>query len=360
MIWKIGESKKEMGNVSCFTRGKNYIPDDLILQRDMVRMFHDHETAGHPGELEMFNSVQTHYWWPGMRLFVKNYVKGCGICQQFKINRNPSHPAFQLIEGARTTRPFAHCSMDLITDLPISNGYDCLLVVVDQGLLKGIILIPCNKTITSEDTGNLLLNNLYKRYGLPDKIISDRDPRFASKSFLALLKNLGITSSLTTAYHPQSDGTTERVNQELEAYLLIYCSTNPKEWSNNIGLMEFTHNNQRHADRVQTPFELILGDTPISIPTSFEYSKHPSIEEKMKRLMKDREEALAAHELAKRRIAMRKTDTFKPFVIGQKVWLDSRNLKTNYNRKMSPKREGPFEIDKIFGPVTYRLNLPKT
>ena len=112
--------------------------------------------------------------------------------------------------------------MDFITDLPISNGYDSILVVVDQGLSKGVILLPCNKMITAEGTAKHLLKNLYKRFGLPDKLISDRGPQFASKAFIELLKLLGIKSALSTAFHPQTDGTTEWVNQEIEAYLSIY------------------------------------------------------------------------------------------------------------------------------------------
>jgi len=98
--------------------------------------------------------------------------------------------------------------MDLITDLPLAEGFDSILVMVDQGLTKGVILIACNKTITAEGTAKLLLENLYKRFGLPDKIISDRGPQFASKAFKDLLKLLGIKSALSTAYHPQTDGTT--------------------------------------------------------------------------------------------------------------------------------------------------------
>ena len=101
--------------------------------------------------------------------------------------------------------------MDQITDLPSAEGYDSILVVVDQGLSKGVILSPCNKTITSEETAKLLLEGLYKRFGLLDKIISDRGPQFASKAFTELLKLLGIKSALSTAYHPQMDGTTEQV-----------------------------------------------------------------------------------------------------------------------------------------------------
>ena len=206
-------------------------------------MFHDHKTAGHPRELETFNSIRQHYWWPGLRTFVKNYVKGCSVCQQFKIDHSPSKLAFLPTEGAKLTWPFTNCLMDLIMDLPPVNSFDSILVMVDQGLTKGVILIPCDKTITAERTAKLLLENLYKRFGLLDKIISDQGPQFASKAFIELLKLLGIKSALSTAYHPQTDGTTERVNQEIEAYLGIYCISHPEEWVTALSTLEFTHNN---------------------------------------------------------------------------------------------------------------------
>jgi hypothetical protein len=219
--WKV--ERMESGN-AIFYKNKNYIPKDVELRRDIVKMHHDHETAGHPGELETYNLMKERYWWPGMRMFVKNYVKGCAVCQQFEINRHPSHPAYVPTEGSNVTRPFAFCSMDMITDLPEVDGKDSLLVVVDQGLTKGVILLPCLKTITAKGTATLLMDNLFKQFGLPNKIISDRGPQFAAQLFKELLKLLGIKSALTTAYHPQSDGTTEQVNQEIEAYLSIYCS----------------------------------------------------------------------------------------------------------------------------------------
>jgi Integrase zinc binding domain len=229
-------------------------------------MYHNHKTAGHPGELETYNGIRQNYWWPGLRTFVKNYVQGCGTCQQFKINRSPSNPAYVAIEGANNTRPFAKCSMDLITDLPPVERYDSILVVVDRGLSKGVILCPCAKTITWEGTATLLRDNLFKRFGLPDEIISDRDPRFAARAFQELLKLLNIKSNLTTAYHSQSDGATERVNQEIEAYLSIYCTSHPEDWLHSLSTLEFTHNNRRHAERVHSPFELIQGDNVMVRP----------------------------------------------------------------------------------------------
>jgi hypothetical protein len=238
--WKIEEIDDQK---TIFYKGKQYVPKDQELRRDILKLFHDHKTAGHPGELETYNSVKQHYWWPGLRIFVKNYVKGCGICQQFKIDRNPSHPSFIPVEGAISTRPFAHCSMDLITDLPPAEGSDSILVVVDQGLSKGVILCPTTKTVTMDGIGNLLHENLYKRFGLLDKMISDRGPQFAAKAFRAMLSRLGVNSVLSTAYHPQTDGTTEQVNQEIEAYLAIYCHSHQETWKKNLATLEFTHNN---------------------------------------------------------------------------------------------------------------------
>jgi transposase InsO family protein len=119
--------------------------------------------------------------------------------------------------------------MDLIIDLPLVEGYDSILVVVDRGLSKRVILCLCMKTITWEGTATLLQDNLFKGFGLSDKMISDRDPRFAAHAFQELLKLLNIKLNLTTAYHPQSNGTTERVNQEIEAYLSIYCTSHPED-----------------------------------------------------------------------------------------------------------------------------------
>ena len=147
------------------------------------------------------------------------------------------------LEGAKSTRPFTSCSMDLITDLPPVDGCDSILVVVDRGNTKGAILIPTTKTLMQEGAEQLLLDNLYKRFGLPDEMLLDRGPQFAAMAFRELLKLLGIKSNLMTAYHPQTDGATEQVNQEIEAYLLIYCLAHPTEWKNSLSTLEFTHNN---------------------------------------------------------------------------------------------------------------------
>jgi hypothetical protein len=133
-------------------------------------------------------------------------------------------PAFMPLKEAKSTQTFASCSMDLITDLPPIDGCNSILIIVDRGNTKGTILIPMTETLTQEGAGQLLLNNLYKQFGLPDKMLSDQGPQFAAKAFHELLKLLGIKSNLTMAYCPRTDSATEQVNQKIKAYLSIYCS----------------------------------------------------------------------------------------------------------------------------------------
>ena len=342
-------------------RSCQYVPADLGLRRQILQLHHDSAVAGHPGVLATVASVSHSYYWPGLRSFVKSYVAGCLECQRFKINRHPARLALMPVPPADNLWLFSHSSMDFITDLPpAADGSDSILVVVDHSLSKGVILIPCKKKISALGTADLLMANLFKRFGLPDKLISDRDPRFASQVFQELMKALGIKSSMSTAFHPQSDRTTERFNQEIEAYLSIYCISNPTSWPAHLPVLEFVHNSRKHADRINTPFEIMFRYQPPALPTLFRETEIPELDERLRLLEEIRKEALAAHEIARERMYARIKSDFKPFTLGQKVWLEARNLKTMYNKKIKPKREGPFPIAEVLGPITYRLTLPRS
>lgn len=189
--------------------------------------------------------------------------------------------------------------MDFITDLPPLNGFDSLLVVVDHGLTKGVILEPCHKTITTKQTTTILVRRVFSRFGVPDKIISDRGPQFAAKTFQDFLNKLGIKSALSTAFHPQTDRGTERVNQEIKAYLSTYCTANPETWSEALPILEFVHNSRTHTDRTASPFELMMGTQPRAMPEAFNHTPFPQNENCLKELEQIRNEALAAHELGR-------------------------------------------------------------
>ncbi|KAI5121006.1 hypothetical protein M0805_005952 [Coniferiporia weirii] len=154
--------------------------------------------------------------------------------------------------------PFQSVSMDFITDLPPSNNYDSIMVVIDHDSSKGIILIPCTKTIDALSTAKLYHDNIYQCFGLPRRIISNQGPQFASQVFQTLCTRLGIKSKLSMAYHPQTDGQTEHMNQEVEAYLRTYCGTSPHTWTDSLTDLEFSHNIQTHSVTKTSPFNIIL------------------------------------------------------------------------------------------------------
>jgi hypothetical protein len=339
-------------------KGRFYVPPGDI-RKELVQLHHDSATAGHPGRFKTQELLSRDYWWPGLPTFVWKYIEGCAICQQNKVNTHPTSPPLFPIPAPSSRRPFAQCSVDLITDLPPSNGFDSIMVVVDHGLSKGVVITPCNKTIDAEGVAQTFFKRVFARFRLYDKIISDRGPQFAAKFSQELSRLLGYKLAISTAFHPQTDGETERVNQELEVYLRIFCAKDQTGWADLLPMAEFVHNSRHHSARNASPFYLMMGYHPVALPQVMEKSDFPAVEDRLHELQKAREEALAAHELARQTMRQRITSSFIPFKKGDKVWLSSKNLKLGYpNRKLAPLREGPFTISKVLGPVTYELRLP--
>ena len=143
--------------------------------------------------------------------------------------------------------------MDFIVDLPPSNTFDCICVVVDR-FSKMAHFVSYKKTITGENTAKLFIDNIYRYHGLPDDIVSDRGPKFVSNFWQSLIKILQVEIKLSSAFHPQTDGQTERINQVLEQYL--HCTINYQQdnWTSLLPLTEFTYNNSIHASTYEMPF----------------------------------------------------------------------------------------------------------
>jgi len=134
--WTLEPSGEDSSTPFLFYNGRLYVPDELDLRRQVVSDHHDTPTAGHPGVLATCRSVRTSYWWPGLSSFVCKHVKGCAICQQFKVNTQPSKPSLVPID-ALSSRIFGQVGIDFMTDLPLSEGFDSIMVAVDHGLSKG-------------------------------------------------------------------------------------------------------------------------------------------------------------------------------------------------------------------------------
>ena len=149
---------------------------------------------------------------------------------------------------------------------------------------------------------------------------------------------LGIKLAMSTAYHPQTDGETEWVNQEVEVYLQMFCSNNPETWKKLLSIAEFSHNQRTHLVQKNLPFFLMLGCEPKVIPLPYLKLNIPAAEKRIVLLQKAQDEALATHELAWQIMAKRTTCDFTPFKKGEKVWLEGRNLKILYaTKKLAPK-----------------------
>ena len=198
---------------------KIYLEDDLLLRREAIKELHDTPAAGHPGIANTWELVRQHYEGPRLRQFVEEYVKGCAKCQESKTNVHRVKAPLQRFDTAIDQGPFQYVLMDLITDLPKSDGFDSILTIVDQGCLKAAKFIPCHKTIDGTGVANEYLKHLIPWFGIPHRIILDRDPRFTSHFSKSLCISLGVQQNLSTAFHPRTDGQTERMNAWVEQYL---------------------------------------------------------------------------------------------------------------------------------------------
>ena len=151
--------------------------------------------------------------------FVEQYIKGCAKCQESKTNLPWRKAPLQRFDVPTGEGPFQYISMDLITDLPRSDGFDSILMIIDQGCSKAAKFIPCNKTINSLGVAQKYLRHLVPWFGVPKCIISDCDPWFASNFSKAICKALGVQQNLSTAFHPRTDRQMERMNAWIEQYL---------------------------------------------------------------------------------------------------------------------------------------------
>jgi hypothetical protein len=292
-----------------------------------------------------------------MRQEIRDYVGGCADCQRNKVNtqarKAPLTPIFPQPEAL----PFETVAMDFIVKLPLSNGFDSILTITDHDCMKAALFIPCNETIMAKGVAELYLQHVFKQFGLPRKIISDRDPRLAGKFAKALCAALGITQNMSTAFHPRTDGQSERTNQGLEQYLQFYVNTKQSNWAQLLSIAEFAHNSWRNESTGQSPFDLLMGYHLRAEWTTVQ-SPIPQVTLRLDQIREARDQAQAAMIKVQQGWERRKR-TAPTFQTGDQVWLDGCNIKTFHpTAKLAPKRHGPFPIIRVLLPITYELCLP--
>jgi transposase InsO family protein len=341
-------------------KSRIYVPHSLRL--DVLRIHHDDPLAGHFGIARTQELLSRNYWFPSMSSFVEKYVSTCDICSRGKPSRHLKHG--ELMPLPVPPGPWKGITCDFVTDLPVSNGHDSLLVFVDR-FTKMTHIIPCNKTTDAPAFARMFLDHVVRLHGLPDSLVSDRGSIFTSRFWKCLCQLLGIKGRLSTAFHPQTDGQTERMNQTIEQYLRIYCNYQQDNWSQLLSLAEFAYNNAFQASIKCSPFFASYGFHP-SFHVNLGIDLNPE-----NPAAKDYADQLKAHHDSLVETVKSSQDTQAryydakhkriEFAAGDKVWLLSPNIRTERpSKKLDWKRLGPYIIEERIGLQAYRLKLPSS
>jgi transposase InsO family protein/predicted aspartyl protease len=345
-----------------YYRDRLFIPEYEELHLYLLQQNHDVPSAGHCGQAKTFELLSRGYIWFGMRRDVKRYIRNCHVCQR---SRTPRHkPSGVLHPLSVPSQPWVSISMDFVTGLPWSSGFDAIWVVVDR-LTKMRHFIPCRTTTSAQDLADMFITDIFRLHGLPDNIVSDRGTQFASDFWQHLCTRLQIQSRLSTAFHPETDGQTERMNATMEQYLRAYVSYQQDDWSKWLPLAEFAMNNQQSETIQVTPFYANYGIHPRRIPESTPLVQNHDIGEEYIQRLHDIQSNVQAEMLfaqAKQQECADRSRTPSPtYTIGDNVWLNARHITTRRpSVKLDHKRLGPFPVVGLVGKYACRLQLPIT
>ncbi|KAL0195693.1 hypothetical protein M9458_009265, partial [Cirrhinus mrigala] len=334
-----------------------YVPPNLRPR--VLSLTHSSPSSGHPGIEATLDLLSNRFWWPSIRHDTIVFIKNCSICNTAKSPRQLPAGLLQPLPIPR--RPWSHIAVDFVTDLPSSNGNTTILTVVDR-FSKGCRLIPLPKLPTAMETAEALCEAVFRYYGLPKDIVSDRGPQFTSRLWRSFFKLLGVDISLSSGYHPQSNGQAERLNQELIRFLRSYCRDHQEDWSRFLLWAEYAQNSLRKPSTNLTPFQCVLGFQPPLFPWSGEPSELPAVNSWFQRCEETWNRAHVHLQRAVRRTQIqadrrrRPSPTYEP---GQWVWLSTRDLRLRLpSKKLSPRYVGPFRIIRQITPVSFKLELP--
>lgn len=340
--------------------GKVVVPQDNALRTRVIKEMHDIPMAGHRGVRKTQELVGRQFWWPTLRQDVAEYVSTCDLCQRMKSCNQKRAGLLQPLPIAKG--PWTSVSMDLITGLPKSRGYDSVLVFVDR-LTKYVILVPTVATLDAAGFAELFVDNVISYHGVPDEVVSDRGPQFNNVFWSSVSALLGMKNCLSTAYHPESDGQTERTNRILEDVLRHFVSPDQLDWSKYLKQAQFAINNSWQEAVKYTPYYLNHGRHP-KMPSMQGIRHGPSRVPAAEVLVRSIQDAIqqakkhlkAAQDRMQTYVNQRRKDVV--YTDGDMVMLSTVNLRTREgSRKLMPKWVGPFEVREMVGKVAVRLHL---
>ncbi|GAA5918690.1 hypothetical protein JCM5296_000410 [Sporobolomyces johnsonii] len=334
------------------------VPKDTELREALL---HDaHDALGHLGPKKTLASLSASFFWPRMSHDVLTYVASCDGCQRHK--SRTTKRAGQLRSLPVPEKAFTDVALDFVGPLPPSEGKDMLLVVTDR--LTGYArLLPCRAKDRAKDIAELVWRGWFCLFGLPKRLVSDRDKR-------SLHNRLGLQLQMSTVFHPETDGRSERSNKTAIQVLRQFVARHQKDWVSFLATTEYAMNTAVNDSTGKSPFELVLGHTPSILPTPSPPSSLPAVELVLadrEDKIKDAREALAVAKVPQAEQANRRRSDDPSFAVGDLVLVDSADRRSRYKTrggdtraaKLFPRWDGPYPIvDAFHDTSTFRLALP--
>ena len=352
------------------------VPNVGRLRLDLCSEHHDTPLGGHFGRERTGMALRKRYFWPRLSRMVAGYVRGCDVCHRVKPSNEK--PFGELEQLAIPEERWSRIGIDFITKLPRSaNGNDCVVSVIDH-LTKRAHFWPAKEGgLTSEAFAGMFCRKYVSLHGVPDVIVSDQDARFVSEFWRSLMRTLGVKMAMSSAYHPQTDGQTEKVNHVIGTYLRAFSRHDPDRWDEILPLGEFAYNSSVHAATGSSPFELDLGYTPrmpvdvvvraaVGTGTGRRMESGLSFADRMRNIVNSARDKLSEAQESQK-LAADKNKQEANFRVGQQVYLSTKNLPLTYSnasdqrsRKLQDIFDGPFTIVKASrSPNAWYLDLPK-
>ncbi|GKB56587.1 putative reverse transcriptase domain-containing protein, partial [Tanacetum coccineum] len=344
--------------------GRSWLPCYGDLRTVIMHESHKSKYSIHPGSDKMYQDMKKLYWWPNMKADIATYVSKCLTCA--KVKAEHQRPSGLLVQPEIPEWKWDNITMDFVMKLPKSSqGYDTIWVIVDR-LTKSAIFTPMRETDPLDKLARMYLKEVVTRHGIPVSIICDRDPRFSSNFWRSLQNALGTNLDMSTAYHPQTDGQSERTIQTLEDMLRACAIDFGKGWVNHLPLVEFSYNNSYHASIKAAPFEALYGRKCRSPVCWTEVGEAQIlgpelIQETTDKIVQIKQRMQAARDRQKSYADLKR----KPmeFQVGDKVMLKVSPWKgvVRFGKrgKLNPRYVGPFKVLKRVGDVSYKLELPE-
>lgn len=342
-----------------------WLGHSVDYQTQVTEQLHSSPIGGHSGFLVTYQRIKKLFYWPHMKNTIKAFVAACLVCQQAKAEHVPYPGLLQPLPVP--DQAWKVVTMDFIDGLPSSAQHTAILVVVDK-FSKYAHFIKLKHPFSAMQIAKLYMEHIYKLHGMPLAIVSDRDKIFTSLFWKELFKLSGTDLCMSSAYHPQSDGQTERVNQCIEAYLRCFIHSCPSQWSQWLHLAEFWYHTCFHSALKHTTFEVLYGHQPRHFGIDPDQDCiNPELDDWLQHRQTVNallhQQLLRAHQYMKNQADQHRVE--RQFAVGDRVWLKLQPyaqslVATQLCTKLAYRYFGPFEVEAKIGPVAYKLKLPPT